>query len=161
MKLSIAGKKCVREEEFEGLETANNSLSETLDVSSISGSDDESEEEESVPGYRLPRKNRDLFRQKLYFHLNGGDTVSVWRCLLMDESEEISQSWDGNKPEETEAAKNIGQKELINRLKQLISEPRDETCVRMVFLASGGHFAGCVFDGKSILAHKTFHRYVV
>lgn len=160
MKLSIAGKKCVNEEDFEGLETENNSFFDTLEVSSISGSDDESEEEESVPG-RLARKKRDLFKQKLYFRLNSGDMVSMWRCLLLDESEEISQSLDGNKSEHTEDRKKIGQNELINRLKQLINEPRDKTCVRIVFLATGGHFVGCVFDGKSILAHKTFHRYVL
>jgi hypothetical protein len=161
VKLSIAGKKCVKEEDFEGLEAENNSFLETLDVSSISGSDDESEGEESVLDQRLARKNRDLFKQKLYFHLNSGDTVSVWRCLLLDESEEISHSSDGNTPEEAEATRSIGQKELINRLKLLISETRDKTCVRIVFLASGGHFAGCVFDGKSILAHKTFHRCIL
>ncbi|GKB79264.1 hypothetical protein Tco_0946159, partial [Tanacetum coccineum] len=36
--------------------------------------------------------------------------------------------------------------------------PRDKTHFRVMLLASGGHFAGCVFDGNSVVAHKTFHR---
>ncbi|KAJ1702266.1 hypothetical protein LUZ63_002045 [Rhynchospora breviuscula] len=161
VKLTSAGKKCVKEEDLQGLDTENDSFFETLEVSSISGSEDESEEEESVRDQRLARKNRDLFKQKLYFRLNSGDTVSFWRCLLLNESEEISQSSDNKGTEHSEATNKIGQNELISRLKQLISEPRDKTCIRIVLLARGGHFAGCVFDGKSILAHKTFHRYVV
>ncbi|KAJ3706690.1 hypothetical protein LUZ61_010395 [Rhynchospora tenuis] len=161
VKLSSAGKKCVKEEDLQGLDTENDSFFETLEVSSISGSEDESEEEEYVRDQRLARKHRDLFKQKLYFRLNSGDKVSVWRCLLLNESEEISQSSDDKRAEETEVTNKIGQNELISRIKQLISEPRDKTCIRIVLLARGGHFAGCVFDGKSILDHKTFHRYVV
>ena len=46
----------------------------------------------------------------------------------------------------------------VERLKSLTVEPRDNTRLRIVLLASGGHFAGCVFDGDTFVAHKTFHR---
>ncbi|KAI9079919.1 hypothetical protein K1719_038165 [Acacia pycnantha] len=48
--------------------------------------------------------------------------------------------------------------EVIERLKSLTLEPRNNSRLRIVLLASGGHFAGCVFDGDALVAHKTFHR---
>ena len=40
------------------------------------------------------------------------------------------------------------------------------TCVSMekywiILMTAGGHFAGAVFNGSSIVCHKTFHRYTV
>ena len=48
--------------------------------------------------------------------------------------------------------------EVVEKLKSLTAEPRDNTHLRIVLLVSGGHFAGCVFDGDAVVAHKTFHR---
>lgn len=47
---------------------------------------------------------------------------------------------------------------MVEKLKSLTAEPRDNTHLRIVLLVSGGHFAGCVFDGDAVVAHKTFHR---
>ncbi|KAM0003303.1 putative transcription factor C2H2 family [Helianthus debilis subsp. tardiflorus] len=55
----------------------------------------------------------------------------------------------------------LGKREMTARLRYVAHEPRDNTHFRVMLLASGGHFAGCVFDGNSVVAHKTFHRYVI
>ncbi|XP_017696591.1 ankyrin repeat and zinc finger domain-containing protein 1 isoform X2 [Phoenix dactylifera] len=159
VKLSIAGKNTVKEEDFGELD--GDSLFEDLDVSSISGSEDEFEER-SISNTGMSAKGREGVGQKLYFRLHSGDTVSVWRCLLLDESEDLQ--FGSNQSVHTGNAgytSNIEEDKLIGRLKGLVCEPRDKTYLRIVLLISGGHFAGCVFDGNSIIAHKTFHRYVV
>nr|XP_019705241.1 ankyrin repeat and zinc finger domain-containing protein 1 [Elaeis guineensis] len=159
VKLSIAGKNTVKEEDFSELD--GDSLFEDLDVSSISGSEDEFEEG-SISNTGMLAKGREGVAQKLYFHLHSGDTVSVWRCLLLDESEDLQ--FRGNQSVHTGSAgytSNIEEDKLIDKLKGLVCEPRDKTHLRIVLLISGGHFAGCVFDGNFIIAHKTFHRYVV
>ncbi|KAL6124371.1 hypothetical protein ACLB2K_076884 [Fragaria x ananassa] len=138
VKLSIAGKNIVKEEDFD--ELTSDSFKD-FDVSSISGSEDD--EPEKVGPYKLSRASA---RQKLFIHLQTGERVSVWKCLITNESGlESDLSCD----------------ELLGRLNKVVHEPRDNTCFRVVLLASGGHFAGCVFDGNKIVAHKTFHRYVV
>ncbi|KAL5800803.1 hypothetical protein ACOSQ3_032435 [Xanthoceras sorbifolium] len=55
----------------------------------------------------------------------------------------------------------LRESEVIERLNFLLHEPRNNTHFRVVLLARAGHFAGCVFDGNSVVVHKTFHRYVV
>lgn len=138
----------------------NDSLFEDLDVSSISGSEDELEEG-SISNTGMLTKGREGVGQKLYFRLHSGDTVSVWRCLLLDESEDLH--FGGNQSVCTGNVgytSNIEEDKIIDRLKGLVCEPRDKTHLRIVLLISGGHFAGCVFDGNSIIAHKTFHRLV-
>ncbi|KAL0425881.1 UNVERIFIED_CONTAM: Ankyrin repeat and zinc finger domain-containing protein 1 [Sesamum radiatum] len=113
IKLSIAGKNIIKEEDFD--EATSDSLCKDYDVSSISGSEDEDERETSLP----PDKQQEsggVSKSKIFIQLQNGERVSVWR---------------------------------------------DNTCLRIVLLARGGHFAGCVFDGNSLVAHKTFHRYVV
>jgi hypothetical protein len=54
--------------------------------------------------------------------------------------------------------KNIPEEEieLINKLKKL-----PEESLWMILMTAGGHFAAAVFDGDSVVAHKTFHRYTV
>lgn len=160
VKLSIAGKKTIKEEAFD--EAADGSLFEDLDVSSISGSEDEFEKG-SIPNSGMPGKGREGDKQKLYVHLQSGETISFWRSLMLNESEEVLLEKNGksNLTGDTGHVSYLEESELIKRLKLLIHEPRDKTCLRVVLLASGGHFAGCVFDGNSIVAHKTFHRYVV
>ena len=36
-----------------------------------------------------------------------------------------------------------------------------QTCFWFVILLSAGHFAAAVFEGSSVVAHKTYHRYIV
>ncbi|PIN23779.1 Ankyrin repeat protein [Handroanthus impetiginosus] len=157
IKLSIAGKNTIKEEDFD--EAASDSLCKDHDVSSISGSDDEEESQTSLLDRQ--RESGGSLRSKIFIQLQNGERVSVWRCLLLDESEHISFEID--KPLVTDVARDVylTQREVIEKLKYVLHEPRDNTCLRIVLLARGGHFAGCVFDGNSLVAHKTFHRYVV
>ncbi|KAJ0974590.1 hypothetical protein J5N97_016555 [Dioscorea zingiberensis] len=153
VKLSISGKNIIKEEDFD--ELGGDASFEDFDISSISGSEDESEK-------GLSGKTKEGFKQRLYIHLQSGETISVWRCLLLDES--VDLSLDNSKSSQfghDEHLSCMDEVELISRLKLLVREPRDKRHLRTVLLASGGHFAGCVFDGNSIIAHKTFHRYVV
>lgn len=135
MKLSLAGKNIVKEEDFD--ELTSDSFKD-FDVSSISGS--EEDEPEKVGPFKLSRAS---FRQKLFIHLQTGERISIWKCLITNESGPES---------------NLSCDEMLERLNTVVQEPRDNTCFRIVLLASGGHFAGCVFDGNKIVAHKTFHR---
>lgn len=155
MKLSIAGKNIVREEDFD--ELTSDSFND-YDISSISGSEDEADKGFG-PNSDFLRGTNENLKQKLFISLNKGEKVSVWKSLLMNESENISN-------ENNVIVDNGGcvpclrENEVIERLKSLVCEPRDNTYLRIVLLASGGHFAGCVFDGNLVVAHKTFHRLV-
>ncbi|KAL0379636.1 UNVERIFIED_CONTAM: Ankyrin repeat and zinc finger domain-containing protein 1 [Sesamum angustifolium] len=158
IKLSIAGKNIIKEEDFD--EATSDSLCKDYDVSSISGSEDEDERETSLP----PDKQQEsggVSKSKIFIQLQNGERVSVWRCLLLDESEHVSFETDKLLVMDGAGDTYLTQREVIEKLKYALHEPRDNTCLRIVLLARGGHFAGCVFDGNSLVAHKTFHRYVV
>ncbi|KAG4992781.1 hypothetical protein JHK87_026238 [Glycine soja] len=116
-----------------------------LDSSEI---DDDSETESQSQSV-LCDKSSKSFKPKLFFRLQTGQRVSVWKCLIMNVTENVL--YDNEKAEN----------QVVEKLKSLTAEPRDNTYLRIVLLASGGHFAGCVFDGDAVVAHKTFHRYVV
>ncbi|CAJ2671123.1 unnamed protein product [Trifolium pratense] len=148
VKLTIAGKNIVKEEDFEDLTT---DFVKDCDVSSISGSesDDDDSENESRGQIEVRGKSGESFKQKLFICLQTGQRVSLWKSLIMNVSENVAY-------EDEQVQKN-----LVERLKSLTVEPRDNTRLRIVLLASGGHFAGCVFDGDTVVAQKTFHRYVV
>ncbi|KAL9315114.1 hypothetical protein ACSQ67_016115 [Phaseolus vulgaris] len=147
VKLTIAGKNIVKEEDFEVL---TSEFVKDYDVSSISGSEsDDDSETESQSQIVLNVKSSENFKQKLFFLLPTGQRVSVWKCLIMNVTENVLYA--------DEKAEN----EVVQKLKSLTAEPRNNTQLRIVLLASGGHFAGCVFDGDAVVAHKTFHRYVV
>lgn len=152
----MAGKKTIKEEEFD--EVGDDCLFEDGDISSLSGSNDESENELKSDKAAVARE-KEVFRKKIHILINSGDIVSIWKCLLLKESEVLS--CENNPSSKENDSLCVADDELINRLKCLISEPRDKTNLRIVLLASGGHFAGCVFDGNAVVAHKTFHRLVM
>jgi len=138
----------------------SDSLFEDVDVSSISGSEDEFEKG-SILTSGTSGKGREESKQKLYLHLHSGETISIYRSLIMDESEDFSlENGKSGHVGGGGCFSHAEEAELINRLKLLACEPRDKKHLRIIFLASGGHFAGCVFDGNSVVAHKTFHRFV-
>lgn len=92
--------------------------------------------------------------------MKGGEIVSVWKCLLLDESDSISYETDKPHFMDEGGVVYLTPKEVVEKLKSILHEPRDNFRLRIVLLAKGGHFAGCVFDGNSLVAHKTFHRLV-
>ncbi|GAV75685.1 hypothetical protein CFOL_v3_19163 [Cephalotus follicularis] len=150
VKLSIAGKDVVKEEDFDEF---TSDCFKDFDVSSISGSDDEGENRLHL---RNKGSNIESVKHKLFIRLNTGDRVSILKCMILNDSESVSYESD-----QASFSPCLSENEVIERLKMLINEPRDNTCLRVVLLASGGHFAGCVLDGNSVVVHKTFHRYVV
>lgn len=131
-----------------------------FDVSSISGSDDD--DEDRTGGFHKATSGGVVegSKRKLYLHLHTGGTVSVWRNLIMDESQRIA--FENDKPVFFESdVPHLTEGEVIEKLNSLIHEPRDNTHFMIVLLVRGGHFAGCVFDGNSVVTHKTFHRCVL
>ncbi|KAL3536928.1 hypothetical protein ACH5RR_000294 [Cinchona calisaya] len=157
IKLSVAGKGIVKEEDFD--ETASDTLCKDYDVSSISGSESE-DEKETGPCVGLRNRLGGNLKNKLFIQLQNGERVAVWKCLLLNESEIIAFEKDKSVSIDNGGCY-LTEKEVIEKLKYVIHEPRDATRLRVVLLARGGHFAGCVFDGNTVVAHKTFHRYVV
>ncbi|KAA8515953.1 hypothetical protein F0562_019132 [Nyssa sinensis] len=159
IKLSIAGKDTVKEEDFD--ESTSDALFKDYDISSISGSEDEDDRESSIRN-DIHRGSGESDKKKIFVQLQTGERVSVRKCLLLEESENFSFEND-----KSVTMDNVGrmpclkESEVVEKLKYLIHEPRNNTHLRVVLLASGGHFAGCVFDGNSVVAHKSYHRYVV
>ncbi|VFQ94634.1 unnamed protein product [Cuscuta campestris] len=161
IKLSIAGKDTIREEDFD--DATPDLLCKDYDISSISASDDDDDREtvlrtDFYPG--LPG----VLKNKLFIQLQTGEIVSLWKSLLLKESDHIL--FENVKPFATNdndatIMLYLREREVIEKLKYLIHKSRDNAPIRIVLLARGGHFAGCVFDGSSVLAHKTFHRYVI
>ncbi|KAL0428990.1 UNVERIFIED_CONTAM: Ankyrin repeat and zinc finger domain-containing protein 1 [Sesamum radiatum] len=115
--------------------------------------------ESSLPPDRQ-QESGGVSKRKIFIQLQSG-RVSVWRCLLLDESEHVSFETDKSLVVDRAGDTYLTQREVIKKMKYILHEPRDNTCLRIVLLARGGHFAGCVFDGNSLVSHKTFHRYVV
>ncbi|WCJ22821.1 Ankyrin repeat and zinc finger domain-containing protein 1 [Euphorbia peplus] len=158
VKLSIAGKDIVNEEDLDDL---TSDTFKDYDISSISGSEDEADK--TTFSRRDMRKGSvGSDKQKLLVRLQTGEKVSLWRCMVLNDFESISYQNDKEVPVfHGENEQCLKESEVVERLKSLIHEPRDKTRLRVILLAGGGHFAGCVFDGNSAVAHKTFHRYVV
>ncbi|RZC73151.1 hypothetical protein C5167_048636 [Papaver somniferum] len=160
IKLSISGKDTIKEEDYD--ELASDSIFRDYDdMSSISGSEDEAEKS-SLPSSEAQRRLAESFKRKFFIRLQTGKVVSLWKCLLVKENENLlfDNGLNDHKFNDGHTSY-LKENELVERLKRLSHEPRDKSQLRIVLLASGGHFAGCVFDGNLVVAHKTFHRYVV
>ncbi|PPD87517.1 hypothetical protein GOBAR_DD15571 [Gossypium barbadense] len=155
VKLSIAGKDIVKEEDFD--ELTMDSFKD-YDVSSISGSEDEADKG-AYPRNDASKGLIENIRQKLFILLQTGERVSVWKSLIINDSESVL--YENDKDAWNDNPLCLRENEVIERLRTLIQEPKDSTSFRIVLLSSGGHFAGCVFHGNTVVAHKTFHRYVV
>ncbi|CAN8310820.1 unnamed protein product [Cochlearia groenlandica] len=150
IKLTVAGKPTLKEEDVDELTSES---VQDYDVSSLSGSDDESE---SRPLFHFDAAHKGIDKKKLFIRLLSGHIVSIWKCLVLDEAVKVSY---GNDPVDDSGS--LGENEVTHRLRNFIRENADDSKMCVVLLASGGHFAGTVFNGKSVVAHKTFHRYVV
>ncbi|CAD5311474.1 unnamed protein product [Arabidopsis thaliana] len=153
IKLSVAGKAILKEEDVDELTSES---VQDYDVSSISGSEDEAETR--PPSFHFDAQ-KGIDKKKLFFRLQSGDKVSIWKCLIMDDAESVS--FENDRGVSVDCCGSLVENEVTERLRNLIRENKDDRQMRVVLLASGGHFAGTVFNGKSVVAHKTFHRYVV
>ncbi|XP_074154793.1 tRNA endonuclease ANKZF1 isoform X2 [Sminthopsis crassicaudata] len=115
------------------------------DLSSISGSEDsdsdpdpDQEELEDMPNPRGQEAPRAFHPHRVLFCNAQGQFLSAYRCLLGPRQEP---------PEEAEM------------LAKALQARGPQCCV--VLMAAAGHFAGAVFRGREVVAHKTFHRYTV
>ena len=145
----------MKEEDFDELTTHS---FKDYEVSSISGSEDEADKG-AYPRNDAQKGSIGNIRQKLVIHLQTGERVSIWKSLVLSESESVSD--ENDKEVWNDYCGCLRENEVIERLKTLVQEARDNTRFRIVLLSSGGHFVGCVFDGNSVVAHKTFHRSVL
>ncbi|XP_051839467.1 ankyrin repeat and zinc finger domain-containing protein 1 [Antechinus flavipes] len=113
------------------------------DLSSISGSEDsdsdlDQEELENMPNPGGREAPRVFHPHRVLFCNAQGQFLSAYRCLLGPRQEP---------PEEAEV------------LSKALQAGGPQCCV--VLMAAAGHFAGAVFRGREVVAHKTFHRYTV
>ncbi|XP_051937425.1 ankyrin repeat and zinc finger domain-containing protein 1 [Hippocampus zosterae] len=144
LRLKMSRKPPVTAEEFERKTGAG-------DLSSISGSETDSEEEESdgdegETGRSAAGGDNDnsddtslttgRLSSKVVFQDSAGQYLTVYRCILNAKSDE--------------------EQGLEVCLKSI-----DKRTLWIILMTGGGHFAGAVFQGKEVLQHKTFHRYTV
>ncbi|KAJ0797684.1 putative transcription factor C2H2 family [Helianthus annuus] len=158
VKLTVAGKDTVKEDDFD--EWTSDSLVKDYDISSISGSEDEDDRESSLRN----DTNKELLgsnKRKIFVQLSNGEIVSFWKSLFLDDTVKIIFEHSKSGTMLDDVLPCVTEREMTARLRYVAHEPRDNTHFRVMLLASGGHFAGCVFDGNSVVAHKTFHRYVI
>ncbi|XP_038045046.1 ankyrin repeat and zinc finger domain-containing protein 1-like [Patiria miniata] len=152
LKQRMIGAPAVTEEQFENI---------SGDVSSISGSDSSTDDDSDNDSDRSPYFNsgsrtpdspnlsakrrepdhhvKGRRHPKVFFRNSDGQLLSVQRCVL-----------HGKRDMPTT------QQELVAMATQLPIRMR-----WLVLMIGGGHFAGAIFDGKEVPAHKTFHRYTV
>ncbi|XP_068602379.1 tRNA endonuclease ANKZF1 [Brachionichthys hirsutus] len=114
------------------------------DLSSISGSESDSEEEDLAVDFVESGNADDSLESivvagrtssKAVFQNSAGQYLSVYRCILQGESAD--------------------ERDAGSLLKGLSKK------IWVVLMTGGGHFAGSVFQGREVLQHKTFHRYTV
>ncbi|XP_027146913.1 ankyrin repeat and zinc finger domain-containing protein 1 isoform X1 [Larimichthys crocea] len=144
LRLKISGMPPVTAEEFERKTGAG-------DMSSISGSESDSEEGDSDSDSGGTSSNVNgtdnessaetglisaRASSKVVFQNSAGQYLSVYRCILQGKSDD-----------EQDAGRSL--KAISNKT------------VWVIIMTGGGHFAGAVFRGKEVLQHKTFHRYTV
>ncbi|KAK9969585.1 hypothetical protein ABG768_027746 [Culter alburnus] len=133
----LEGKSAVTVEEFE-------KKSGTGDISSISGSDSDSEDEDLGDEVAPEEKDRAQdtnqspcrLSTKIVFQNMQGQYLSLYRCVLQ--------------------SKRDNEEDLVSSLLKI-----SNNTIWVILMTGGGHFAGAVFKGKEILQHKTFHRYTV
>ncbi|CAM6128731.1 unnamed protein product [Calypogeia fissa] len=163
VKRRVVGKEPINEDEFVAV-AEGHWKGVNDDLSSISGSDDESDDpdQQTTQSQVLPRSNR------VHFIIPGVEgVVSIWRSVLIGEREYL-QGEKGSTDVENTGGLCVSDADLLSRVQALISSgsEKDEKSSHLtwlVLLAAGGHFAGIVVNRKSgeVLAHHTFHRYVV
>ncbi|XP_067299655.1 tRNA endonuclease ANKZF1 isoform X2 [Pseudorasbora parva] len=133
----LEGRSAVTVEEFE-------KKTGTGDISSISGSDSDSEDEDLGDEVAPEEKDSALDTDqspcrrstKIVFQNMQGQYLSLYRCVLQ--------------------SKRDNEEDLVSSLLKISSNT-----IWVILMTGGGHFAGAVFKGKEILQHKTFHRYTV
>lgn len=137
LKQHLAQRKTISEEKFSQLAD---------DVSSISGSESDSETETDLSSTDIESSKDDARlthliarRSRILFNNSLGQVISVHRALLLNKKEE--------------AASDDHLVELINKLPYRTNW--------LIIMMGGGHFAAAIFKGSEPVLHKTFHSYTV
>ncbi|XP_051564782.1 ankyrin repeat and zinc finger domain-containing protein 1 isoform X2 [Myxocyprinus asiaticus] len=133
----LEGRSAVTVDEFE-------KKTGTGDISSISGSDSDSEDgvlgDEVTPEETANTMDTDQssyrLSTKVVFQNMQGEYLSLYRCVLQ--------------------SKKDNEEDVVSSLLKI-----SNNTIWVILMTGGGHFAGAVFKGKEILQHKTFHRYTV
>ncbi|XP_057192015.1 ankyrin repeat and zinc finger domain-containing protein 1 isoform X2 [Triplophysa rosa] len=133
----LEGRSAVTVDEFE-------KKTGTGDISSISGSDSESENEILADDVTSEGTDETLdtdqslcrLSSKVAFQNEEGQYLTLYRCVVQ--------------------SKRDSEEDLVSSLQKI-----SHNTVWVILMTGGGHFAGAVFKGKEILQHKTFHRYTV
>lgn len=148
VKRKLAGKDALNEDEFEDVAQGGDD-----DVSSISGSDTETEAEDSKLLSQGPRSNRLYIKFK-----ESQNIVMLWRCLLAADKEVLPGEKGYSIDESAAGSLYVKEDEVLRRLRALTN--REKKSVWVILLAAGGHFAGLVLNSQdgAVLAHQTFHR---
>jgi hypothetical protein len=167
MKRRLAGKEAVTEDEFEAIVQGRGEQNDD-DLSSISGSDAESSAEEATDdhsgqkGHPLQQGSRR--NCILVTFPASGQRLLIWRCLIAADKEVLQWERGFTDTETSRQGLSVKEEECLRRLRCLTAGALPgKRPLWVILLAAGGHFAGLVVDsqGGSVLAHKTFHRYVV
>ncbi|RZF36554.1 hypothetical protein LSTR_LSTR010665 [Laodelphax striatellus] len=135
LKLNLKQRKPITEEDF-------TTKADEDDVSSISGSETESEDD-SEPSTVVKGADDigDLItrRMRMIFENSKGNYLSFSRCWLTDKKDQLQSDL-----------------ELITTVKKL------PHCSQIfVVMLGGGHFAASIFKKNEVIQHKTFHSYTV
>ncbi|XP_016142783.1 ankyrin repeat and zinc finger domain-containing protein 1-like [Sinocyclocheilus grahami] len=133
----LEGRSVVTVEEFE-------KKTGTGDISSISGSDSDSEDgdlgdevgpEETESALDTDQSTCRLSTKAVFQNMQG-QFLSLYRCVLQNKKD--------------------NEEDLVSSLLKI-----SNNTIWVILMTGGGHFAGAVFKGKEIVQHKTFHRYTV
>uniref|UniRef100_A0A8C1JU63 Ankyrin repeat and zinc finger peptidyl tRNA hydrolase 1 n=1 Tax=Cyprinus carpio TaxID=7962 RepID=A0A8C1JU63_CYPCA len=130
----LEGSSVVTVEEFE-------KKTGTGDISSISGSDSDSEDDDEVgpeetdSALDTDQSTRRLSTKAVFQNMQG-QYLSLYRCVLQNKKD--------------------NEEDLVSSLLKI-----SNNTIWVILMTGGGHFAGAVFKGKEIVQHKTFHRYTV
>ncbi|XP_008402181.1 ankyrin repeat and zinc finger domain-containing protein 1 [Poecilia reticulata] len=145
LRQKMAGSPPITAEEFEKKTRAG-------DLSSISGSESDSDEEDTDSDDRgtgsnitgtdnessaEPSATTGRLHSKVVFQNSAGEYLSIYHCALMGKADSDEHN-------------------IISSLKTV-----NQKTVWVILMTGGGHFAGAIFEGKQVLHHKTFHRYTV
>ncbi|ELR22229.1 ankyrin repeat and zinc finger domain protein, putative [Acanthamoeba castellanii str. Neff] len=114
-------------------------------------SSDSSSEDEDGAASNQSRRNRPEKGPRMRVTTSDGRVISFWRAILPSRDLEdgyfsLTASQEQGSPQLQEVVRGLG----------------DATSRVWVYLmCSGGYFAGSVFDGNKVIAHKTYRRYTV
>ncbi|TRY99647.1 hypothetical protein DNTS_000108 [Danionella cerebrum] len=160
LKQRLKGRSAVTVEEFEKKTC-------TGDISSISGSEPDNEDEDEDVAEELVSEEADcttdsrhtpfLLSAKVVFQNSQGQYLLMYRCVLQSKNDKDEAVFPFlPNPVVASNVSDIQEEDSVSSLRKI-----SNCTVWVILMTGGGHFAGAVFKGKELVQHKTFHRYTV